>query len=160
MYSDTFWWKIKVTRMKSLPRPWYFTKWTTFFDSRKLAGDIFSAVTAFIEEEEAADTRSLALSTRYSLSKERNEREEMEPNFLEKAFDGWRDCGATETVLMAAISMLLTFCWLSVSNSTLYLGVFEENIVLLLSLITKLYVVLFLSLDNNKLHVVLESSDI
>lgn len=157
---DTFWLESKVTKMKSLPRPWYFTKWRTFLDSlfsRKLAGDVFSAVTASIEEEEAADTRSLALPTRYSLSMERSEREETEPSFLENVFESRRDCGATETVLMAAISIVASD-FFSLSLSLSYLGVFEENIVLLLCLITKLCVVSFGG--HHKLHVVLESSDI
>lgn len=100
--------------------------------SRKLAGVIFSAVTASIEEEEeAADTRSLALPTRCSLSMERREREETEPSFLEKVFESRRVCGATETVLTAAISIVASDFFLSLSVATYsLLGVFEENIVM------------------------------
>jgi len=55
--------------------------------------------------EAAADTRRLGLLKQYSFSKKPNEREDTDPRFLENAFDTLRDCGATETVLTAAISM-------------------------------------------------------
>lgn len=61
-FSHIFIQRYKITKMKSLPRPWYLTKWRNpvSLRSRKEAGEAFSTASTLIEDE-AAETRRQAV---------------------------------------------------------------------------------------------------